>query len=271
MVAKLRVALAGCAALLAAITVAGCGSSHGHPYAGPGRSTRAPVVALPDIDPGLPLSAPPLAPAAGKSAGAGTGGAISGGGTGIGGGTGSGSGGSGTGGSGTGGVPDAGAGSGGGAGGATVAPAPGCAAGALSLKQRPGDNGAAGQIVVAIQLTNGSSKPCSLSGYPTFTLSAPTPSGTPVTEPVTLSHGRLGSLAFGDPAGTVNLAAGGQSGFLVRYSEVQYGDGSCVATDTLHLALPGSAGNVAGPVRMQVCGEPMLVSPFVPPPRLSIG
>jgi hypothetical protein len=140
----------------------------------------------------------------------------------------------------------------------------------VSLSQLPGDNGAAGQVVVAIRLTNGSSKSCALSGYPDFTLTAKSAAGADIAEPATLRHGPLGDLAFGDPPTTVVLAPGARSGFLVQFSQVPYGDGGCVPVTRMRLPLPGSTTPAVGPVQMQVCGEPMLVSPFVPAARLSI-
>jgi hypothetical protein len=230
-----RVLTAGCVAALAVAGLAGCGSST-HPGTTAVPSVRPPVIVGTQPAPGAVPGRSSAAPAgpAGAAGGGDTGpGTVTGGGT-------------------------------------PAGPA-GCAAGGVSLSQLPGDSGAAGSLVVALQVSNGSSKACALSGYPDFTLTAKSRAGADIAEPATLRHGPLGDLAFGDPPTTVVLTPGAHAGFLVQYSQVPYGDGGCVPVTAMRLPLPGSPTPVVGAVRMQVCGEPMLVSPYVPAARLSLG
>jgi hypothetical protein len=257
-----RVLLGTCAAVMVGAGAVGCASPG---TATPVKAPNAPVAALPSV--AAPVAPNPIGTRAGIVTHGGTGGA---GGTGDANGdaTGAGAGG-GTGGGGTGG--GAGGGGTGPAGGAAPIAATSCAAGTLSLNQPPAANGAARQVVVAVRIVNHASRPCTISGYPAFLLTAPASSGKDVVEPVTERHGASGTLAFGDPVRTVTIPSGGFSGFLIQFSRVPYGDGGCVRATKLRLTLPGTAASVTGPVQIDVCGEPMLVSPFLPSTRLTAG
>jgi hypothetical protein len=257
-----RVLLGTCAAVLVGAVAAGCASPG---TATPVKAPNAPVAALPSV--AAPVAPNPIGTHAGAVIHAGTGGAGDTGGA-SGDGPGAGAGG-GTGGGGTGG--GAGGGGTGPAGGAAPVAATSCAAGTLSLNQPPAANGAARQVVVAVRIVNHASRPCTISGYPAFLLTAPASSGKDVVEPVTERHGASGTLAFGDPVRTVTIPSGGFSGFLIEFSRVPYGDGGCVRATKLRLTLPGTGASVTGPVQIDVCGEPMLVSPFLPSTRLTVG
>jgi hypothetical protein len=166
--------------------------------------------------------------------------------------------------------------------GATGTPAPGgstsptgnpsvrpCPATALTLAQRPGNDGAAGTIVVTVLVTNRSARACTLRGYPVFTLTAHSASlSRDIDEPVTLRHGELGG-PFAKPVTTVTLAPGGKAGFLVAYSNrTASGDGGCDLATKLHLRLPGETVTVVGPVEIQVCIPTLRVSAFLPAAQL---
>lgn len=252
-----RVLLGTCAVVVAGAGLAGCASRG---TATPAKAPNPPVVALPSV--AAPVRPTPIGTRDGGASDlrAGTGG----GGRGGTGGDGSGPGGSG----GTGPGRTGGTGP---AGGAAPVAATSCAAGTLSLGQAPATNGAARQVVVAIRIVNHASGPCTISGYPAFLLTARASSGKDIAEPVVERHGSSGSLAFGDPVRTVTIPAGGFSGFLIQFSQVPYGDGGCVRATKLRLTLPGTRASVTGPVQIDVCGEPVLVSPFLPSARLTVG
>ncbi|GIH20483.1 DUF4232 domain-containing protein [Rugosimonospora africana] len=241
-----RVLRGTCAAVVVVAALAGCGS---HGTAAPAEARTAPVVAPPSF--GYLAGSTPTDTRAGGMSGSGAAGATGSGGAAAPGGN-----------AGT--DP---------AGSAAPVGSTSCAASALSLSQPPGGNAAAGQVVVAVRVANHASRPCVISGYPAFTLTAPRTGGADVAEPVVQQHGSLGSLAFGDPVRAVTIPAGGFSGFLLRFSQIPYGDGGCVAATKLRLTLPGAGAGalVTGPVQIMVCGEPMLVSPFVPSDRLAVG
>ncbi len=240
-----RVLLGTCAVVLVGAGVAGCASQG---TATPAKAPNAPVVALPSV--AAPVAPTPIGTRDGGATGTRTGG---------GGGTTFGAGGDGTG------------GRTGPAGGVAPVAATSCAAGSLSLGQSPAANGAARQVVVAIRIVNHASRPCTISGYPAFLLTARASSGKDVAEPVVERHGSSGSLAFGDPVRTVTVPGGGVAGFLIQFSRVPYGDGGCVRATKLRLTLPGTGASVIGPVQIDVCGKPMLVSPFLPSARLITG
>ncbi len=135
---------------------------------------------------------------------------------------------------------------------------------ALAVAQLPGDDGAAGTIVVRIQVTNGGTGPCTISGYPDFTLTVHS-----AAHPVTLVRGQLGG-PFAAPATTLTVAPGGHAGFFVAYSNrTDSGDGSCVTADQLRLTQPGSASPSVGPVQLPLCQDTLRVSAYVPSGQLT--
>jgi hypothetical protein len=142
-----------------------------------------------------------------------------------------------------------------------------CTVGDLNVSQLPGNSGAAGTIVVAIQITNVSGHTCTVNGYPTFTLSH-LGNGADTNEPVQLKHGVFVAGAFGAPVKTINVPAGGHSGFVLGYSQVPSGSGACAQANRMHLTLPDSGSTAAGSVNIPVCGSPMQVSPYVSPREL---
>jgi Protein of unknown function (DUF4232) len=134
----------------------------------------------------------------------------------------------------------------------------------LAVVQLAGDDGAAGTIVVRVQVTNGGAGACTISGYPDFTLTV----GAGPVRSVTLVHGQLGG-PFAAPATTLTLTPGGHAGFFVAYSNrTASGDGSCDTADRLHLAQPGSAPAV-GPVQIPLCQDTLRVSAYVPSDQLT--
>jgi hypothetical protein len=148
-----------------------------------------------------------------------------------------------------------------------------CTASGLSLVQLPGDNGAAGTIVIAIQLTNTSGHRCTISGYPDFTVTFHSASmSSDINEPVALQHGNLPGTAFNDPVTTVTLDPNGHSGFLLAYSNVpQDATKGCDAVTKMHLLPPGGSSRVVGSVQFQVCKPTLQISPYLPASRLSVG
>jgi hypothetical protein len=144
-----------------------------------------------------------------------------------------------------------------------------CSANALSLAQLPGQDGAAGTIVVKIRITNVSGRACVLGGYPNFRLTAPSASmGTDVNETISLVDGGLGG-PFATPPASLTLAPNGTAGFLVAYSNrTGTGAGGCDLASKLHLMLPGQSVAVVGPVQIQVCVPTMHVSAFLPGSQL---
>jgi Protein of unknown function (DUF4232) len=148
-----------------------------------------------------------------------------------------------------------------------------CTASGLSLVQLPGDNGAAGTIVIAIQLTNTSGHRCTISGYPDFTVTFHSASmSSDINEPVALQHGNLPGTAFNDPVTSVTLDPNGHSGFLLAYSNMPPdGTSGCDAVTKMHLLPPGGSSRVVGPVQFQVCKPTLQISPYLPASRLSVG
>lgn len=135
---------------------------------------------------------------------------------------------------------------------------PACPASALTLAQVPGDDGAAGTIVVRVRVTNTSSRACTVRGYPAFNLNVL------LTVPMTIEHGGLGG-PFASPVTTVRLAPhGGSAGFYLAYSNrTANGNGPCAMASRMHLRLPGQATPVSGPVQIEVCEPTLRVSAFV--------
>jgi hypothetical protein len=139
-----------------------------------------------------------------------------------------------------------------------------CAAGDLTLAQLPDGDAAGGNVVVAISLTNKSSRACSVNGYPDFTLA-----GTSGSQPITIEHNGFGMPAFSAPPAPVTLSPAGKAGFLVAYlNRPKSGDGSCGAASRMSLTIGGAM--LTGPVQISVCGEPFKVSPYVSPSNLTV-
>lgn len=134
----------------------------------------------------------------------------------------------------------------------------------LSLAQLPGSSSAAGTVIIAIGLSNTSSRACALDGYPDFTLTGdPNPA-------VTVQHGGPGPTGFDTPPTARSLPAGEHLGFLLAYANrPPAGQTTCGHATKMHLNLP--TGTTTGPVDIAVCGQPMRVSPYLPPDQLSIG
>jgi hypothetical protein len=134
-----------------------------------------------------------------------------------------------------------------------------CRAGALRLAQQPGGEGAAGTLFVGIGVTNTSTHPCTLRGYPQITLSHGT-----TALAATVVDGGLGG-PFAEPVRTVTLAPGGTSAFAFAYNTVTINSGtSCPQADRMHLRLPGQLTRVVGPVQVRpLCSPSVRVSPFL--------
>jgi hypothetical protein len=132
-----------------------------------------------------------------------------------------------------------------------------CPAGSLRLAPLPGGGGAMGTAFIKLGVTNTSTRPCTVRGYPQFTLSHGT-----TALPVTVVDG--GVAAYLVPVRTVTLAPGGTAGFGLAYSNVPGSSGTCPVSDRMHLRLPGQQARVVGPVQIRVCQPSMRVSPFLP-------
>jgi len=141
-----------------------------------------------------------------------------------------------------------------------------CRAAALRLVQLPGGDGAMGTMAVRIEVTNTSVRACTLRGYPAFRLTVHT-AGRDVPQPVVPRHGSLGG-PFAARVSTVRLAPGGRAGFFVAFRNFPAGSANCPVADKMHVALPGQATPLVGPVQIRVCADPMDVSAFVPAGQL---
>jgi hypothetical protein len=133
---------------------------------------------------------------------------------------------------------------------------------AKELSGSVGTQGVSGNFVTAnITMTNVSSKPCALSGFPvTITLV-----GKGSTVPAKIVQNGVAGLVAVNPVQTVVLAAsGGQASFGASWYPFQ-DQQTCILTSTWQISLPGVTGKVSDPVVDQICNSGTInVSPLAP-------
>lgn len=121
-----------------------------------------------------------------------------------------------------------------------------------SLRATPGSSGAAaGTIVSTIVLTNESSSPCALEGYPGLKMISAAGSALPTN---VVDGG--GPALVNKPVTRVVLGAhGGQASFLLSWSDVPVGtETSCPQSTVLEVIPPGDVSATGFPDRIQPCG-----------------
>lgn len=118
------------------------------------------------------------------------------------------------------------------------------------LKASEGTQGINGTNVTAnITFTNTSAKTCSLSGYPTITLSG----SNGVTQPSQVIQGGVAGVVAPVSVVTVVLAAnGGQASFGASWYPLN-NEPSCDFTTVWHLGVPGVSGTINDPIQAPVC------------------
>ncbi len=144
------------------------------------------------------------------------------------------------------------------AGGATAtAAAPRCQTANLVIWLPNGrGSGAAGSVFYKVWLTNGSSKACTVSGFPA--VSAVNLKGSPIGKPA--SH-------EGKKGGAVKLAAGASASFQLRIVQAgNFSPSDCHPTMAagLRVAPPGGGGAKVVPLPFETCAKPIQ-------PVLSVG
>lgn len=106
-------------------------------------------------------------------------------------------------------------------------------------------SGAAGTVALGFVVTNISSTACTLQGYPALTL-------------VPKSGSLSAAVSHTGAAPLVTLAAAGEAGFVMQYSDVPVnGQATCPAVVSVEVALPHVSGDPIGvAARFDPCGQP---------------
>ncbi|MGH9296452.1 MAG: DUF4232 domain-containing protein [Acidimicrobiales bacterium] len=124
----------------------------------------------------------------------------------------------------------------------------GCTAASLKVA-RGGSQGAAGTIYTGFTISDKTSVPCTLDGYPAVSL---------VPHSGTL-HPTFSHSGFKPPSSIVVGPGGAGAAFVLRYSDVQEnGQTSCPQIDAIKARMPGTAPAQLVPFRIYPCGAPSI-------------